>query len=76
MTLTENETRFFIWLAVSFIASALWLLKKFVGHVESISKSVSKMEKDLAILTNDHVNLKGTVIDHHERLKKLEDNYA
>ena len=68
MTLLENEQRFFIWLAVAFAGAIVWLLQQFVAYVKSIAMSVQKMEKDLGILANDHVNLKSEVKEIKERL--------
>ena len=72
MTLTDNEQRFFLWLAIAFLAAAVWLFQQFVGYVKNIATSVSKMEKDLSILTNDHSNLKEIVGDHENRIRKVE----
>jgi len=70
MTLTENEQRFFLWVAIGFASLIVWLLKQFVGYVKSIAVSVQKMEKDLGVLTNDHTNLKTEVKYIKERLSK------
>lgn len=72
MQLTENEQRFFLWVAVAAVAAIVWLLQQFVGYVKSIASSVSKMEKDLGILTNDHTNLKEIVGDHEKRIRQVE----
>lgn len=72
MTLTENEQRFFLWLAVAFSGVLIWLFQQFVAYVKSIAKSVQNMEKDLGVLTNDHTNLKEEVKEIKDRLTAAE----
>lgn len=72
MNLTENEQRFFLWLGAVFFGLITWLLSQFVSYVKSIATSVQNMEKDLGVLTNDHVNLKSEVKEIKERLTAAE----
>lgn len=72
MTLNENEQRFFIWCGLALVGVIVYLFKEFVGYVKQIASSVQKMEKDLAVLTKDHTNLKDVVEDHEARIRKFE----
>lgn len=76
MQLTENETRFIIWVVISVFGLlgvvVGWILNRGVKQIESIAASLNKIEKDLSVLSNDHINLKEDVCDIKERVKKLE----
>lgn len=76
MTLTENETRFIIWAIVAIISLlgivVGWILNRGVTQLEAIATSLNKVEKELGILSNDHVNLKQDVKDIKHRVTKLE----
>lgn len=76
MTLTENETRFIIWVALGILALlgivVGWILNRGVKQLEAIAQSLNKVEKDLSVLSNDHVNLKQDVIDIKQRVSRLE----
>lgn len=61
--LTPIETKVIIWLLVAAIGALVWIGKRGVGYLESMSKSMNKMEKDISVLANDHTNLKE---DHRE----------
>lgn len=49
-----------------------WTGNSMVSKLEKISDSLSKIEKDFGVLSNDHVNLKEEVRDIKERVKVLE----
>jgi hypothetical protein len=76
MNLTENETRFIIWFAVGVLTLlgviVGWILNRGVKQIESIAASLNKIEKDLSVLSNDHINLKQDVVDIKQRVSKLE----
>lgn len=76
MTLTENETRFIIWVVVSVFGLlgivVGWILNRGVKQLENIAKSLNKVEKDLSVLSNDHVNLKSDVSEIKQRVSRLE----
>lgn len=76
MTLTENETRFIIWVALGILALlgivVGWILNRGVKQLEAIAQSLNKVEKDLSVLSNDHVNLKQDVVDIKQRVSRLE----
>lgn len=76
MSLTENETRFIIWFAVGVLTLlgviVGWILNRGVKQIESIAASLNKIEKDLSVLSNDHINLKQDVVDVKNRVSKLE----
>lgn len=77
MSLTENETRFVIWFAVGVLTLlgviVGWILNRGVKQIESIAASLNKIEKDLSVLSNDHINLKQDVVDIKKRVTKLEE---
>ena len=67
--LTATEIKFVLWatgvLLLLLITIFSFLGKSIVGYLKSIAISMTKMEKDLSVLTNDHTNLK----DDHKELK-------
>lgn len=76
MTLTEVEQHFIVWaclaLGAALVTAVIWYFSNFIKHVESIANSVKKMESDMRVLANDHVNLKEVVLSHDQRIKELE----
>lgn len=67
--LTPTEIKFVLWalagLFAILIAVFSFLGNLIVGYLKSMALSMTKMEKDLSVLTNDHTNLK----DDHKELK-------
>lgn len=49
-----------------------WIGNGMVGKLEKISDSLSKIEKDFGVLSNDHVHLKEEVKEIKDRVTILE----
>ena len=49
-----------------------FLGKGVMSKMDKIANSLSKMEKDLSVLANDHTNLKDEVKEMKVRISKLE----
>jgi len=67
--LTATEIKFVLWALAGLISLLImvfaFLGRLIVGYLKSMALSMTKMEKDLSVLTNDHSNLK----DDHKELK-------
>ena len=50
-----------------------WIGAGMNDNLKNIANSVSKIEKELGVLSNDHANLKSDVYDVRKRVAKLED---
>lgn len=76
MTLTENETRFIIWVVVSIFGLlgvvVGWILSRGVKQLESIAVSVNEIKMELGVLANDHSNLKNDVNELKQRINRVE----
>jgi len=70
-----TDTKVLIWLVITLLAILAYVGRLGVSQLQSIAKSVNRMEKDLGVLTNDHTNLKEDVKEVKERVTKLEDHY-
>jgi hypothetical protein len=73
--ISVTDTKVLIWLVITLLAILAYVGKLGVSQLQSIAKSVNRMEKDLGVLTNDHTNLKEDVKEVKERVTKLEDHY-
>lgn len=49
-----------------------WIGNSMVSKLEKISESLSKIEQDFGVLSNDHIHLKDEVKDIKDRVKILE----
>ena len=54
------------------LAIIAWIGNGMVTKLETISKSLQKIEQDFGILNNDHHNLKSDVIEIKQRVTQLE----
>lgn len=63
--LTPNEQRLLMWALLVCMSVIAWIGKLMVDKLGNIAVSVSKIEKEISVLTNDHTNLK----DSHNELK-------
>lgn len=76
MVLTSNESVLVLWIAgillSTFFGAVIWVLNKGVNRMESMSVSLTNMEKDFKVLVNDHVNLKHDVDKIDNRVRVLE----
>ena len=54
------------------LAIIAWIGNGMVSKLETISKSLQKIEQDFGILNNDHHNLKSDVIEIKQRVTQLE----
>jgi cell division protein FtsB len=68
-----TDTKVLIWLVITLLAILAYVGKLGVSQLQSIAKSVNRMEKDLGVLTNDHTNLKEDVKEVKQRVSRLED---
>jgi cell division protein FtsB len=73
--ISVTDTKVLIWLVITLLAILAYVGRLGVSQLQSIAKSVNRMEKDLGVLTNDHTNLKEDVKEVKERVTKLEDHY-
>jgi cell division protein FtsB len=73
--LNATDAKVLIWLVITLLGILAYVGKLGVSQLQSIAKSVNRMEKDLGVLTNDHTNLKEDVKEVKERVTKLEDHY-
>ena len=73
MTLSSVETSFIIWVVLALFSVLAYIGKLAVGQLKRIADTVNKMEKDLSVLANDHINLKDEVKEVKKRVSKLEE---
>lgn len=76
MQLTSNETQVILWILVAMLgifgSISMWMFNRAVRQMDKMSSSLSKMEKDLSVLANDHTNLKEEVKEVKIRLTQIE----
>jgi len=67
--LTTAEIKFVLYVAGTLVMILIGIFgyfgKRMNSYLDSIAKSMNRMEKDISVLTNDHTNLK----DDHKELK-------
>jgi cell division protein FtsB len=68
-----TDSKVLIWLVITLLGILAYVGKLGVSQLQSIAKSVNRMEKDLGVLTNDHTNLKEDVKEVKQRVSRLED---
>ena len=71
--LNATDSKVLIWLVITLLGILAYVGKLGVSQLQSIAKSVNRMEKDLGVLTNDHTNLKEDVKEVKQRVSRLED---
>lgn len=71
--LNATDSKILMWLVITLLGILAYVGRLGVSQLQSIAKSVNKMEKDLGVLTNDHTNLKEDVKEVKQRVSRLED---
>jgi hypothetical protein len=70
---SATDSKTLMWLVITLLGILAYVGRLGVSQLQSIAKSVNRMEKDLGVLTNDHTNLKEDVKEVKQRVSRLED---
>lgn len=66
------ELKLLIWALLCLLGILSWIGRLGVKYLSNIATSVNKIEKDIAVLSTEHINLKEEVRDIKDRVKILE----
>lgn len=68
---TQIELNFLVWSLLAMLAILSWVGRLGVRYLSNIADSVNRIEKDIAILSTDHSNLKEEFRDFKTEVKEI-----